>query len=184
MHKESFANVSQKMLSDGFPGYATVFCLTREAKYPPDYFLSPISKILCYTYFICTHILIEQIIQYNILILKGFVFEVRKGATIRNRCNQVPHLTQDTNEKVTNSPLDTTNESQEVSSFPAGDHKAQINKRIQRHNKHKTEKKVHKRSTALERSVEYFTRGLKPVSRRQPHPYIKCGSRHIYIWFA
>ena len=43
-----------------------------------------------------------------------------------NRYNQVPHLTQDTNVKVTNSQLDTTNESQEVSPFPAGDHKAHI----------------------------------------------------------
>ena len=34
------------------------------------------------------------------------------GAKIRNRYNQVPHLTQDTNGKVTNSQLDTTNESQ------------------------------------------------------------------------
>ena len=49
-------------------------------------------------------------------------------------------MTQDTNEKVTNSQLDTTNESQEVSPFPAGDSKAQINRRAQRHNKHKTEK--------------------------------------------
>ena len=39
---------------------------------------------------------------------------------IRNRYNQVPHLTQDTNEKVANSQLDTTNESQEVCPFPAG----------------------------------------------------------------
>ena len=38
-----------------------------------------------------------------------------KGAKIRNRYNQVPHLTQDTNGKVTNSQLDTINESQEVS---------------------------------------------------------------------
>ena len=29
--------------------------------------------------------------------------EVSKGAKIRNRYNQVPHLTQDTNRKVTNS---------------------------------------------------------------------------------
>ena len=43
-----------------------------------------------------------------------------------NRYNQVPHLTQNTNGKVTNSQLDTTNESQEVSPFPAGDHKAHI----------------------------------------------------------
>ena len=52
--------------------------------------------------------------------------EVSKGAKIRNRYNQVPHLTQDSNGKVTNSQLDTTNESQEVSPFPAGDHKAHI----------------------------------------------------------
>ena len=32
----------------------------------------------------------------------------------------------DTNEKVKNSQFNTTNESQEVSPFPAGDHKAQI----------------------------------------------------------
>ena len=37
--------------------------------------------------------------------------EVRKTATIRNRYNQIPHLTQDTNGKVTNSQLDITDES-------------------------------------------------------------------------
>ena len=75
-----------------------------------------------------------------------FADKVSKGAKIRSRFNQVPHLTQDTNGKVTNSQLDTTNESQEVSPFPAGDHKAHINRRTQRHSKHKTEQK-HKRST-------------------------------------
>ena len=69
-----------------------------------------------------------------------YLVNVRKGAKIRNRYNQVPHLTQDTNGKVTNSQLDTTNESQEVSPFPAGDHKSHINRRAQRHSKHKTEK--------------------------------------------
>ena len=71
---------------------------------------------------------------------------VSKGAKIRSGYNQVPHPTQDTNGKVTNSQLDTTNESQEVSPFPAGDHKAHINRRAKRHSKHKTEQK-HKRST-------------------------------------
>ena len=89
-----------------------------------------------------------------------YFFKVSKGAKIRNRFNQVPHMTQDTNGKVTHSQLETTNESQEVSPFPAGDHKAHINRRAQ--SKHKTEK-TNKRSTALERSVKYFTRGLKPV---------------------
>ena len=68
--------------------------------------------------------------------------KVSKGAKIRNRYNQVPHLTQDTNGKVKNLQLDTTNESQEVSPFPAGDHKAHINRRTQRHSKHKTEQKI------------------------------------------
>ena len=43
---------------------------------------------------------------------------------------------------MTNTQLDTTNESQEVSPFPAGDQKAQIKRRAQRHNKHKTEKNI------------------------------------------
>ena len=68
--------------------------------------------------------------------------KVSKGAKIRNRYNQVPQLTQDTNGKVTNSQLDTTNESQEVSPFPSGDHKAHINRRAQKHIKHKTKKKT------------------------------------------
>ena len=58
--------------------------------------------------------------------------KVSKCAKIRNRYNKAPHLTKDTNGKVTNSQLDITNESQWVSPFPAGDHKAQINRRAQR----------------------------------------------------
>ena len=69
-----------------------------------------------------------------------FMTKVSKGAKIRNRYNQVPHLIQDTNRKMTNSQLDTTNESQEVSPFTAGDHKAHINRRAQMHRKHKAEK--------------------------------------------
>ena len=41
-------------------------------------------------------------------------------------------LIADTNGKVTNSQLDTTNESQEVRTFPGG-HKAHINRHVQRH---------------------------------------------------
>ena len=74
---------------------------------------------------------------------------ISKGAKIRYQYNQVPHLTQDTNGKVTSSQLDTTNVSQEVSPFPAGDHKAHINRRAQRHSKHKTEQK-HKRSDVID----------------------------------
>ena len=83
-------------------------------------------------------------------IIKNFLIhesvKVSKGAKIRNRYNQVPHLTQDTNGKVTNSQPGTTNESQEVRPFPAGDHQASINRRARKDNKNKTEQK-HKRST-------------------------------------
>ena len=63
---------------------------------------------------------------------------VRKRANIRNRYNQAPHLTQDTNGKMTSSQLDIANEGQEVSPFPAGDHKASIYRRTRKHNKDKT----------------------------------------------
>ena len=98
--------------------------------------------------------------------------KVSKGANIMNRYNQVPHMTQDTNGKVTNSQLETTNEGQEVSPFLAGDHKAHNRKKHKRTDAHKDiantrqkkkHKKIHKRSTALEQSVKYFTGGLKPV---------------------
>ena len=55
--------------------------------------------------------------------MSPILIKVSKGAQIRNRYNQIPHLTQDTNGKVTNSQLDTKNESEGVSPFPAGDHK-------------------------------------------------------------
>ena len=72
---------------------------------------------------------------------------------------QAPRPTQDTNGKVTNTQLDITNESKEVSHFPAGDHTATKNRRAQKHNKHTTEITwmIHKRSTTLEWSVKIVT---------------------------
>ena len=105
---------------------------------------------------------------------------VSKGTKIKNRYNQVPHLTQDTNGKVTKSQLDTTNECQEVSLFPAGDHKAHINRRAQRHSKHKTEKyfkKILKRSTALEQSVKiFYWRALSTVCHPEANVLVKKGT--------
>ena len=88
------------------------------------------------------------------------LWKVSKGAMIRNRYNQVPHLTQDTNGEVTNSQFDTTNERQEVSPFPAGDHN--INRRSQRHSIHKTEKniKIHKRGMPWNGQKNILLEGL------------------------
>ena len=65
-----------------------------------------------------------------------------KGAKTRDRYNQEPHLSKDTNGKVTTSQLDTRSKSQDVNHIPAGDHMSQISRRAQRHNKHKTEHKT------------------------------------------
>ena len=90
--------------------------------------------------------------------------KVSKGAKIKNQYNQVPHLTQDTNGKMTNSQLDTTYESQEVSPFPAGDPKAHINRRAQSLKKQKTEKniKYQPKKYRLGTVSKIFTGGLKP----------------------
>ena len=60
------------------------------------------------------------------------MLKVKKMAKIRNRYNQTHHLTHDANGKVTTSKLDITNESQEVNPFPAGNHKASINRCAQK----------------------------------------------------
>ena len=78
-------------------------------------------------------------VQRRNFVLVFFSFKVRKRAKIMNRYNQALHRTQDTNVKVTTSQVDITNESQEFSTFPAGDHKASINRRTRKHNKNKTE---------------------------------------------
>ena len=76
-------------------------------------------------------------IKGTCLTLSSGMDQSKKEDKIRNRNDQVPHLTQDTNGKVTSSQLDITNtygkvtrtekhikqESQEVSPFPAADHK-------------------------------------------------------------
>ena len=48
---------------------------------------------------------------------------------ISNRYNQVPHLTQNTTWESDKTQLNISNESQEVSPFPAGDHNAAMNRR-------------------------------------------------------
>ena len=114
------------------------------------------------------------------------IYTVSKGAEIRNRYNQVPHLTQDTNGKVINLQLDTTNESQEVSPFPAGDHKTQINRRLQRHNKHKTSKFViYSRYISLRRTWTFrcrcHYRRLK--GEMWSHCITECLLKNYSIWF-
>ena len=60
----------------------------------------------------------------DILREKVRIVKVRKMAKIRNWYNQVPHLTQDTTWESNTTTINITNKSQEVSPFPAGDHKA------------------------------------------------------------
>ena len=60
-----------------------------------------------------------------------------------------------------------------------------INRRkSMRNTRHKKDQLIHKGSIALEWSLKYFTGGLKWVSRRQPNPKFRGGSRHIDVWFA
>ena len=111
--------------------------------------------------------LMSDMVELIILAVLKLLVTVSKGAKIRNRYNQVPHLTQDTNGKVAKSQLNTTNENKEVSPIPAGDHKAHINRRAQRHSKHKTEKNIrdpHKKYR-LGTVSKIFTEWLKPVTR-------------------
>ena len=107
----------------------------------------------------------------------------KKEGKIRNRYNQAPHLTQDTNGKVMLSQLDITYESQEVSPFPAGDHNASMNRRTRMHNINKTEitymihKKKHRLGTVSKK--------LKLASRRACIDYYSSILNCVQMgWFA
>ena len=93
--------------------------------------------------------------------------------------------TPDPGYKVTTSQLDITNKSQEISSFPAGDHKALINRPARMHNKNKTKiiLMIHKRSTTLERSEKYFTRGLKLFHSTPTSPLVQMWIK-THRWFV
>ena len=87
--------------------------------------------------------------QVLLPIASFILLKVRKRANIRNRCNQVPHLTQDiTWESDKHTIGDLKRETKYQPCFPAGDHKTSINRRARNHNKHKTEipQMIHKRS--------------------------------------
>ena len=133
-----FRKISSQQSIQNYPAYKKLIGQSRLLFYSPAVHIQKQLIFADILGFLNTHWVQTSVYQQT-------SFKVSKGAKITNRYNQVPHLTQDTNGKVTNSQLDTTNKSQEVSPFAAGDHKAQINRRAQRHNKNKTEK--HKRST-------------------------------------
>ena len=79
---------------------------------------------------------IQQCFQISNMTLK-----VRKAAKIRNRYNQVPHLTPVTTWESDKNTIRHQNKSQEVSPFPAGDHKAAMNRReSMRNTRHKQHK--------------------------------------------
>ena len=80
--------------------------------------------------------------------------ESKEETQIRNRYNQIPHLTQNTIWERKHH----IQESKEVSPFLAGDHKAAINRQGNTTDKHETNitKKIHKRSTALGQTVKKY----------------------------
>ena len=84
-------------------------------------------------YLILTIIYNDEELGHEYIVYLFKYIKVRKRAMFRDRYNQALHLTQDTNGKVTTSQLDITNESQKVSLFSAGDHKASINRRARKH---------------------------------------------------
>ena len=92
----------------------------------------------------------------DILSEKVRIVKVRKKAKIRNLYNQGPHLTQDTTWESNKTTINITNKSQEVSPFPAGDHKAAMNRCKAWQSQDINNTMIQKRSTALKRSVKLF----------------------------
>ena len=105
--------------------------------------------------------------------------KVERKAKIRNRCNQVPYLTQNTiRESDKNTRKYNIQESQEVSPFTAGDHKAARNSK----DKHETKitKRIHKKEHHLGTVSKKISGGLKHVYQYQPL-VLMCVKTHMVI---
>ena len=89
---------------------------------------------------------------------------VRTATKIRNRYNQVLHLTHDTTWESDKNTFIQQKQEPRGQSFPNRLPQGS-NEQTRKYDKPKTQitQMIHKRSIALERSVKYFTRGLKPV---------------------
>ena len=98
--------------------------------------ISWITKQIAFWLFCLSELALARDLLYGI--------KVKKEAKIRKGYNQVPHLTQDTIWDSNKNTVNITNKSQEVSPFPAGDHKGS-NEQTRKHEKPKTQK--HKGST-------------------------------------
>ena len=102
---------------------------------------------------------IKLCIAYMLLLMY-----VRKKAKIRNLYNQVPHLTQDTIwQRDKNTRKHYLQECQEVSHFPAGDHKA-ARKRQNTNNKKDPQKKHHLGTVSKKITGGLMLHGYIPTS--------------------
>ena len=120
-------------LTVSIPGLCTLNYFLYLATFLP--FIKKVTVFLCLFLFLSLFFLSFFCLSFIHSFMHSFLlsffflsFYVRKRAEIRNRYYQAPHLTQDTNGKVTTSQLDITIMRQEVSAFPAGDYKASTNR--------------------------------------------------------
>ena len=85
---------------------------------------------------------------------------------------------------MTKTQVNTTNESQEVTPFPADDHKAAMNRCKTITNTSHRSKMIHKRYTALERSVNKYFTGRIQSSILKPYHKKTWENKTIYIFLA
>ena len=101
-----------------------------------------------------------------------------KDDKIRKRYNQVQHLTQDTTWESNKYTINITNKSQEVSPFPAGDHKPAMNRRESMRNTRRKTQMIHPLKSSNFRSplLLKISNSLKKV--------IKCSASLAFNRFS
>ena len=97
--------------------------------------------------------------------------KVKKKAKIKNQYYQVPHLNQDTVWEIDNTTKCHIQESKDVSSFQAGDHKATRHRQDNMAKTHFTNIKDPQKKYHLGIVSKKLTGWLKLVSGYQTHPY-------------
>ena len=118
-------------------------------------------------------------------------FKVRKTVEIRNRYNLVAHLTQDIKRESDKSTIKYhTQDRQEVSHFPAGDHKAAMNKQQSMtntniNNKNDQQKKHRLGMVSKMHNIIFFQNKKIIINNMCALPYLKFSDhypKHTYFF--
>ena len=119
----------QESIQSSITSSIPILCVCRQQKICPAFKFTQASHCSQILHFLTLQCALVSKLNVLAHFMYYFCYKVRKIARIRNRYNQVSHISQDTKWESNKITINITNKSQEVSPFPSGDSKTATNRR-------------------------------------------------------